>query len=69
MKARHALCNSMQKRLIHVKRTSFGPPPLGEPPCAVSKAGEDRTVFPMCSLSHGPQNCMNPKGFQPLAGG
>ena len=56
MKARHALCNAMRKKLMHVNGASFGPHPLGEPPCAVSKAGEDRTVFPMCSLSHGPRN-------------
>ena len=56
MKARYTSCKSMQKKLMHVKITSFEPHPLGEPPCAVSKAGEDRTVFPMCSLSHGPRN-------------
>ena len=58
---------------MYIKRTSFGPHPLGEPPCAVSKAGKDGTVFPMCALPHvltfhGARNCLNPEGSQPLAG-
>lgn len=69
MKARHDLCNSMRKRFIYINRTSFGPHPPGEPPHAASKAGEDRIVFPMCSLSYGTRNCLKPEGCQPLAVG
>ncbi len=50
---------------MYIKKTSFGPHPLGEPPYAVSKAGEDRTVFPLCSRSDGPRNGLNPEASGP----